>query len=292
MRITQSLIAQIAQRRTSQGSSAVFEATQRITAESAIGSPVDNPVAAGRIGRLTTYLNDLDTLGSNRSIVRNDLNAAEVVLDSVNSVIVQAQELSLQMSSDNANAEIRDNGAIAADALFDQLKGVVNQLRSGGKYLFGGLQEQRPPIDDDGNYQGDLGAREVGIGPGQTITATLNGNDVFGPNNEVLTAFRDFSSALRSNDADGIRASIDKLAEARSIVAGGWTGVGARLATLDSVEGLSEDLKVALELEKIDLTQVDFAKGASDLAIAQTALEAVVLTSRGLLERASSSWLR
>ena len=69
------------------------------------------------------------------------------------------------------------------------------------------------------------------------------------------------------------------------------TGVGTRLSGLLDVDDLSAELMTSLRYEKADVEGIDFAAGASEYAAAQTAMQAVIETSRTMLQYGSGSWL-
>lgn len=292
MRITQQLISNLVRQRSEAASQAFYEVTRKIGASSAVERPSDDPVAAARLQNINRFGHQLDMLDRSRRTVQTDLTMAESIIGDMNDVLVEAKDVALAMSSDGVNAEDRKNGAVQIERLLNELTGLANRQQTGGRYLFGGLSENQPPLDGSGNYQGDASSRLVEIGPGVQIEATVSGHDVFGPSNEVLTTLRTLVTALNTNDTTQIRASLDDLDQARDIVTLARTEVGSRLATINDIDVLSGDLRVTMGLEHAAITGIDLAELAPQLSAAQNVLQAVVQTSQTLMQQASAAWLR
>jgi flagellin-like hook-associated protein FlgL len=120
----------------------------------------------------------------------------------------------------------------------------------------------------------------------------LRGSEVLGPNNELFATMRSLVTALSNNDGDATRATLDALELARQTVSTARTSVGARLARLSDVADTSLSLETQLGIEQSELTAVDVAKVAPALSGAQTMLQAVIATSRQILDQVGTGWLR
>lgn len=299
MRVTQFLITNMARQRTDAASSAYAEAGRKASASSAVEKRSDDPVTASRVAGLDRFLHELDMLEKNRNTVQTELTLADTIVSSMQDAILNAKDIALAMSSDNLNDADRANSAVAVQKILDQIRGLANRQHPGGKYLFGGLAEDRPPFDDAGEYQGNDGLRMVEIGPGVSIEATVSGRDAFGPNQEVLTSLRGLIFALQNptvpgDDTTGIKGiqnSLDRLEEARQTLSLARTEIGGRLAILNDVQALSVDLRTSVDYERSGLVAVDIARLAPELTTAKSVLEAVVETSKGLMSQ-TASWLR
>ena len=292
MRISQALVSQLASQRTASAQRSYVGAVNRVSADQRVGRPADDPISAARIDRLTRQLGKLDAMGDSRRTVKTDLTAAETILGDVHDRIVRAQELAIDMGSDDSGPDERANAALEVRAIFDQIVGFMNQRQPGGNYLFGGLQDGAPPFDPRGVYQGDQQHRYVEVGPGYNVRATVDGVEAMGQDGAAFEALANLVAALEANDSEAIRGALDPLDDARSQVSRARTDVGTRIATMIDLDDLTLDLTTTLELEVAGLQAVDIGRGASDLATAEAVLTAVVQTSRSLLQSGSGSWLR
>ena len=124
-----------------------------------------------------------------------ELGVVDSTLDQVTNSLTRAHELAVQLGSDTYNATDRANGAVEVQQLMSAAVAQLNQ-RFGDRYIFGGMLDNAPPFDAAGNYSGDANAFK-GAGGGT----------------DILAAFTSLSTALSTNDATQIRASIATLAD-------------------------------------------------------------------------------
>lgn len=293
MRITQQLVANLVRQRNEAAAARFYDITSRVSASTSVERPSQDPVRATRINNIERFTHDLDILDTSRRTIKSDLTAAESLVASMQDIVLSVKDIALSMASDTVNADNRANASREVQRLLDQLVGLANRRQPGGKYMFTGLAENAPPIDTaTGAYRGDNMSRLVEIGPGVSIEATVAGEDVFGPGQEVLTSMRALITALAGDDITAIAATLDRLDDAHQIVTLGRTEIGGRLATIDDIDNLSLDLRSTANLEHADLTAVDLGLLAPQLSSAQSMLTAVVETTKNLMQQAASSWLR
>ncbi|PIE17282.1 MAG: flagellar hook-associated protein 3 [Proteobacteria bacterium] len=294
MRVSQTLLNNLVMQKTARAQRGLVEASSKLSARSRVMRPSDDPVGASRLRRLQRSEARLSTLGYNRQTVRGDLEGAETLLESIHNQIVRAQELAMQMSNDSMNEADRAAAGREVELMFDQVIGLANRRQSGNNYLFGGLRDDTPALAADGTYLGNDLNRVVEVAPGIEIEATLTGTEAFGDGMSVLQTISSLAEALNDPDNTGedIGAFLGELNDARNTISLARTEVGTRLSRLDELDELSADLATSIELDKADVEAVDFAAGAAEFAAAQVALNAVIDTSRTMLDYGSGSWLR
>jgi flagellar hook-associated protein 3 FlgL len=291
MRVSQNLMNNLVTQSADRASRALLAASQPVRDQTAVASPSADPVRANRIMALDRFENEFDRLDQARGLVANDLTSSESTISSMHDLIVSARDLALSMGNDAIDPQTRQESATLAQRYLDQVMSFANRIDAGGKYQFTGHAEDRPALSSTGLYQGNDGRRFVEVGPGMQVEATLRGQDVFGPNNEVISSLQSLISALSSGDGTQIRSSLDGLEASRDILSNARTEVGGRLASLLEIEELSANLKNAVQTEKIALTGVDLAQIAPRISSAQASLEAVVQTSQQIMSQIGRSWL-
>ena len=257
MRITQQLVANLVRQRNESASARYYDVTARISASTAVERPSQDPVRATRINNIERFTHELDVLDTSRRTIKSDLTAAESLAASMQEILVSAKEIALSMATGTASVQNRDNASREVERLRDQLVGLANRRQPGGKYMFTGLAENTPPIDDTTHtYRGDNQSRLVEIGPGVSIEATMAGEDIFGPDAVVLTSLQALIDALKVGDpldpatfptSDGIAATFGDLDRAHETLTLGRTEIGGRLATIEDIDDLVKDLRAALD---------------------------------------------
>lgn len=292
MRITQQLVANYVRQGLDRANRSVMDAAKQLQSGTSVETPSDDPVKASRIRRLQEAERDFVRFEQNRNTVKSDLDAADSVLGDIHSIVQEAHDIALSMGSDTPGPGIRANAAITVGALVDQLTDLINREQIAGKHLFTGTADGTPALDAAGAYQGNEGSRSVEVGPGAHVEGTLRGSEVLGPNNELLTAMRSLVTALSNDDGVATRATLDGLEASRQTLSAARTTVGARLSRLSDVAETSLSLQTQLGIEQSELTAVDVAKVAPALSGAQTMLQAVIATSRQILDQVGTGWLK
>lgn len=290
MRISDALISNIARQSMTRAQNALLAANQPVLDQTSLPAPSTDLAKADRVGFLDRYDRELARFDTTRSSVRHDLSTAEIQLDGLHELIVDAQDLAVELGSDNISPEVRQGGAETARGFLTQLSSLLNRRDASGKYQFSGLAEQTAPLDANFIYQGNQGVRMVEVAPGVSVAATLSGSDVLGQNNELVTALESLVTALESGDGDAVRATLDELTASRERVSNTRTDVGGRIATLDGLSDVSLSLRTSTQIESGNLTGIDIAALAPTVQSAQTMLEAVVSTSQQILARIGSAW--
>ncbi|MCC6620505.1 MAG: hypothetical protein IT385_04580 [Deltaproteobacteria bacterium] len=291
MRVTQQLLQNLVRQNTDRAARAAVEASRPIDEGVGISRASQDPIKATRLMGLRDIGQELDRFDRNRYLVKTDLGQAEEVLGSVHDLLVDAHDVALAMASDTVNAGDRDNAARQIRAMVTQALGLANRKDASGKHVFGGTAEDRAPYAADGAYQGNTSARMVEVGAGLRVEATIVGPDVFGPSGEALGAMIALATALEGNDLAGIQRATTDLAEARRYVADGRTEIGGRLATLADLDDLALSLRTHVEIERATIEGVDIAAVAPAMASAQSALEAVIASSKSLMQLVGRGFL-
>lgn len=144
-------------------------------------------------------------------------------------------------------------------------------------------------------YNGDATDAAIEIGDNVAMSTLLNGDRVFvGSKNgaDVFTALQSLTTALLSNNVDGIQAAHASLDTAFNQIVEAQGEVGARANRLQGVQdGLSaskaDTQKLLSETEDVDL-----AKAASDLALQQVTLQAAAQSSSYILQTSLLNYLK
>lgn len=291
MRVSQAFLSNIVRQAADKASRNLLEAGRPIRENTSVPAPSDNPVAANRLMALDRFEREFDRYDKSRTSVETDLTSAEATVTTMHDIVGSAHELALAMGNDGIDPQTRRETAAQAQRYLDQVIAFANRGDAAGRYLFTGLAEDQPALTPAGTYLGNDGRRFVEVGPGMEVEATLRGQDVFGPNNEVITALQDLVTALNSGDGTQIRNTIDTLDNGRRILSGARSEIGGRIAMMQDVGELSFSLRTAVKSEIASIDQVDVADIAPKIANAEASLEAVVQTSQQLMAQIGKSWL-
>ena len=167
-----------------------------VTTGLSVQAPSDNPDA------MVTTLNDLASqsaeqqYSSNITTLQSQANSVYSALQSLQSIVSQAQSIATEAGSGTASQTTLNDYASQVTALIQQAAQLVNsQNPETGQYLFGGTQSGQQPftVDTDANgnvtgvsYNGNATVDPTEIAPGVTISVGVPGTNNTGSGAEGL----------------------------------------------------------------------------------------------------------
>ncbi|RKO66896.1 flagellar hook-associated protein FlgL [Desulfofundulus salinus] len=315
MRVTHMLIA----RRTQNYIQDAMQRLARTQEQMSTGRKVlrlsDDPPA------LSQLLNVRAAVERNQQYMRNItdglsyLDGADTALGTTGELLQKAIEYAIQGA--NGTLEPDDMAAIGEqiDKMIDELVDIANTT-VGGKYIFAGTKNDRPPFRRDGDnifYQGNLErvSREIMDQANYAIDVPAvildDGNPdtpggVFGEAQvsgdeyeltggifQVLLALR---NSLKAADASGVNDSIGALNDQLDHILRYRVQVGARTSHFESVRDQLQDQELRLTQVLSSLEDADVARVAVDLSRQQLAYQAALAAGARILETSLLDYLR
>jgi flagellar hook-associated protein 3 FlgL len=281
VRVTDRLAFENATRNTVRAREAAQEAQEAASTGKRVEHPADDPTAAGLIDAYRMSSRRFSAISSAAAAASDELVAADSALDSVSTALSRAREVAVQFANPIYSADQRQQGADEVDGL---LKQIVSDLgaRVGNRYVFGGTADDAPPFQYDSStgvasYVGAHDTREVEIAPGVTQQANVRADVAvagYGGGTDVLATLQDLRAALRSNDVDGIQATLDDLQAGIDQVAGARSSAGVSMNAFDTAVSAAQTASTQDTIEAGKLGDADIAQAAIQLQATQTALQA------------------
>lgn len=268
------------QRRTVQVQVDIRRLQEQILSGRRLLASSDDPLAAGQVVRSNASLRALAQWDENSEFGVQVLHAEDEALGEANNLLVRAEELASQMGSGLYTPAQR---AAAREEVHGILQGLTTLGNSelAGRRLFGGLALDAPApfADPDAPgytaataYTGSTQEFETTIGNnGDRVRLTTNGGTVFG---DALAAVEALEQAL-ATDGD-VAVTLGNLAAARDGIAAERASVGARQAHLTTRSSQVKALTAQEAAVRADARDADFTVVATQLAQAQTALQALL----------------
>ncbi len=292
MRISDKMITSFVQTKNSQSKAELFEAIGRATSGQAIAEPADDPAGAIRVTEYDRLITKLDRYQANLDNVDHGLRLADQAVVKMVDIMGEAKAIAIQMSSDTMSTTDWDSAAEAVGGFFDQMLSLANQRLQDGRFLFGGVDEDTPPYDDNGNYQGSLENRDVEIATNVFIRGTTSGDEGFGEAGQVFGVMNQFIADLQAGDPAGIDDAIASLNDAVDFGIVNLARIGARGQYLDEVAFTNDELQLHFAVEKARFEEVDLVTEYTRVTAAETALTSIVELSSRLLQTSLLSFLR
>jgi len=241
-------------------------------------NPSDDPVGASRSLRLRGMRGDVETARSKIDTVTRELGFADGALGSMTDVLSRAKELAVQLSNVVPNAANRAAGAVAVDALRDEIIALGNTEVS-GRRLFAGSQVGADAFDAAGVYQGDAAVVSMGIYTTSTVQVTLDGSDVLGGTGggpDILQSLENLSVALSTNNIAGVQGELEPLGQGIEWLSQQRALIGSRMALVGNLDDHLANLEVGLVDEQSTVEDADVIEAYSELVRTKGAFEAAL----------------
>jgi len=145
--------------------------------------PSQDPVAAARLASVKDLEADVGRFTDNIGAAKTRLGLADTVLESVQTIMIRANELAIQ-AANGTNSQL-DRQAIRAeiDQLRESMIGLANTADDRGQALFGGFVMRDTPFVKDRTgavtYAGDSGQSAVLAADGLMLATGISGADAF-----------------------------------------------------------------------------------------------------------------
>lgn len=246
-------------------------------------APSDDPAAAVKVMNLQEAVDTYRQYQRNADAVRGRLEQEEIALASMTDLLQRVRELNVQANNDS-NA-LEDRQAIAAEVR-EHLDGMVQLLNTrdaSGEYIFAGHEVFKPAVVPDGSggylYDGDAGQRLVQVGPerqvamGDPASAFYdNLSAAAGGTTSITDVLGSLASVLEAGTAS--QDTLTDLSTAIESVSNTRAQIGARLNTVDAQTAANDAAIVALETNRSQLEDLDYAEAVSRLNLQLVALQA------------------
>ncbi len=276
MRVSDQQIYRLASLRIGNARTESVVAGEQVDTGKRVTHPWDDASAAGLIARNAQDQARQTAVYGAATQASDELGVVDSAMDQVTNALTRAHELAVQLGSDTYNATDRANGAVEVQQLMTTIVGSLNQ-RFGDRYVFGGMLDGSPPFNAAGAYSGDANVRQVEIAPGLLQDASVRADQAFkgaGGGVDVLTALTTLSTALSTNNATQIRASVQTLSDGIHQVTNYRSRAGALMNVFDVAASTAKTFSQNAQDSRGHLEDADIFEADTRLAAAQRSLEA------------------
>lgn len=160
----------------------IAQTQQQISTGRRILTPADDPAAAARAVELSQSDSANTQFASNRTAAINTLSLSDGILQSVTSLLQDAQTTAIDASAQSSSATNRTALAAHLQASLQELLGLANSTDGAGSYLYSGGQGGVQPFANSAGgvtYQGDDVQHKVQAATSRQIPLTDSGADLF-----------------------------------------------------------------------------------------------------------------
>jgi flagellar hook-associated protein 3 FlgL len=289
--LTDNLISQMNQLQGRQ-----IQLQNQVTTGLKVTLPEDDPAAMNQVLGLQTEDAANTQYQSNITQLQGAATTAANAMNSLQTITEQAGEIATEAGGVNASSQLSTYATQVGNLIQEALQ-AANTQDAQGNYIFGGTIDNKTPFtaatDSSGNvtavtYNGNTGVSESQIGPGQTVSAQVPGENTTGSGPAGLLAdsrsgadlFRDLIS-LQQNLLSGNTAAIastdsPNLSTDENNIVSNIAANGVLQSTLESAGTTATQLGTAITTQTSNLTSADLATALTQLDQTQTAYQAAM----------------
>lgn len=200
MRVTNNLIYGQSSRAIGQANEKILNVQEKISSQTDIVKPSDNPVGASQVLMYQGSTHQLKLFDDSIKMAVGNLEYQEVALDSLNGFMDDVRTLFIQAQNDINTQEDIDAIIQEIKLITDSMAELMNTRSADGSYVFSGTDTQGPPfaINSQGRYEwvGNEGQKYAQISEDMRIPVTDSGKKLF----QDIWTNRSFTSELLAGD--------------------------------------------------------------------------------------------
>lgn len=267
------------------------DAVDTVNTGKKLKTPSDDPVAFSQVIDIDSTLSQLDQLHENIDTGLTWLTTSESALDSVRETILDAKVIAIASSNGSYNSDDFNTAADQVNELLSQLVDFSN-TRVNGQYIFSGTKTDTKPYTLDtslvppATYYGNESSFTISTGIGSRTEVGYPGSEVFGDiaaGNDIFSLLEEMQTDLATNGGGNLSMIMAELDAHYENVTNMISNIGAKVTRLETKESVISDFEVTFATQKSNLEDADLAEAATDLALRQTAYEAVLSATSKIL---------
>ena len=169
----------------------------------------DDPIGSVDLSGYKTVKNQIDQYMKNVNSAQTRLSLVDTNLQNLSTVMIRANELLIQASSDVLGRSDREAIALEIDEMKEELLSLANQQDANGAFIFGGYKTKTQPFQKNINgsieYKGDPGRTSLSISETMVVETSVDGESLFqkikgtsGPTVSMFTMLENVSHSIRT----------------------------------------------------------------------------------------------
>jgi flagellar hook-associated protein 3 FlgL len=169
----------------------------------------DDPVGSVNLSGYKTVKQQLDQYLKNVNSAQTRLSLVDTNLQNLSTIMIRANELLIQASSDVLGRSDREAIALEIDEMKEELLSLANQQDANGSFIFGGFKTKTQPFQEnlDGKieYKGDAGTTSLSVSETMVVQTSVDGESLFqkikgssGVTVSMFTMLENISNSVRT----------------------------------------------------------------------------------------------
>ena len=143
----------------------------------------DDPVGSVNLSGYKTVKQQIDQYIKNVNSAQTRLSLVDTNLQNLSTIMIRANELLIQASSDVLGRSDREAIALEIDEMKEELLSLANQQDANGSFIFSGFKSKTEPFQKNLNgeikYYGDSGISSLSISETMIVETSVDGESLF-----------------------------------------------------------------------------------------------------------------
>ena len=296
----------------------MYNLQEQAASQKRINKLSDDPLGASRSLSAKEEIKEAQQYGKTINYALSFLKTTDQSLEELSGLLLLTKNLALSQANDpTASAEARKLTSERVSYMAQHVLQIGNK-KFGDRFIFGGFNTLTPSFDREGVYHGDSGEIFVALGKGIFMPMNLTGEAVFGTtpfdaknkdadrkeeassshairqdNKEsILSVLKSLEIALRTNDKEGLRNTIDPLDRLISRTILLRSQLGMRISRLQSLSEGTQKLEINNKELISKMEDVDLFQLVNDINQAENTLKATLDSASRLVSKNLMDYLR
>ena len=169
----------------------------------------DDPIGSVNLSGYKTVKQQIDQYLKNVNSAQTRLSLVDTNLQNLSTIMIRANELLIQASSDVLGSSDREAIALEIDEMKEELLSLANQQDANGSFIFGGFKTKTQPFQKNINgiieYKGDAGTTSLSISETMVVETSVDGESLFqnikgttGVTVSMFTMLENISNSIRT----------------------------------------------------------------------------------------------
>lgn len=271
----------------------LFTAQQQAATGLRINTLSDDPSGVSSVLTMQSLQNGLNQYKSNLNTAKGVLSFSDSALSDTSSLLNQAYSIALQGANAATDQSAMQSLASQVGQLQTRLVQLANSQGPAGQYLFAGQKNDAAPYAVNTNtlsYNGDSNQIAVQVGPGDSISSTVDASTLFTTIYSQLETLKNNlasgnTTALSSVSVADMQGSIANVNLARG-------DIGSRLQTINNLTNQNVQRSTDLSTNISNIRDVDAATAITQYQAALTAYQAALSVANSGLHMSLMDYLK
>lgn len=281
-----------------QSEASLQAALQQVSTGLRVNLPGDDPAAAAAMVQNQAAGSNVDQYTANGNAALGAAQTADSVVTSVVSLLTQAVSLGTEGANGTQSAANRQSLATQIQGILASVVSEANTTYQ-GVAIFAGTGTATAAFVADSTstsgytYKGTSGVNQVQVGDALSVQQNVPGDQLFdNPGGSVLDSLSQLATALQTGTSSDIASATTAVSTALNFVSAQHVTFGSAINQLNAQETFLAQEKVTLSAQATNLTGIDPATAAENLAQAEVQNSAVLAAAAKVLPTTLLDYLK